>query len=168
MNYASYGRGDFVRRIRIVSGTLIGAMIAMLAIPFPAKASLGGNAVSVVADRAYMQGKLSKAAKDAYTVQEIQAPTGVVVREYVSQSGTVFAVAWQGPTQPDLRQVLGSYFTTFTQALQAQRATRPARGPLVIQQPGLVVEMGGHMRWVVGRAYIPGMMPAGVQAGEIR
>ena len=152
----------------IASGTFIVAMVAMLATPFPAKASLGGKTVSVIADQAYMQGKLTRTAKDAYTVQEIQAPTGVVVREYVSQSGMVFSVAWQGPTQPDLRQVLGSYFTTFTQAVQAQRATRVARGPLVIKQPGLVVEIGGHMRWFVGRAYVPGMIPAGVALEEIR
>ncbi|HEV2290078.1 MAG TPA: DUF2844 domain-containing protein [Candidatus Acidoferrales bacterium] len=157
-----------MRRILIASATFIGAMIVILTVPFSARASLGGSAVSVIADQAHMQGKLMRTAKSAYTVQEIQAPTGVVVREYVSQSGMVFAVAWQGPTQPDLRQVLGTYFTTFTQAVQAQRATRVARGPLVIKQPGLVVEIGGHMRWFVGRAYVPGMVPVGVALEEIR
>lgn len=153
-----------MKRILLV----IAAVIAILAIPFPAEASLGGNINSVQADQTRLQGKLSSTANGAYTIEEIQAPTGVVVREYVSSSGTVFAVTWHGPTRPDLRQVLVTYMTTFTEALQAQRGSRVVRGALVIRQPGLVVEMGGHMRWLVGRAYVPNMVPAGVQMEEIR
>jgi hypothetical protein len=92
----------------------------------------------------------------------------VTVREFVSSAGKVFAVAWQGPIHPDLQQLLGTYYEQYTQAVQAQRATRKGRGPLLIQEPGLVVQVSGHMRAFVGRAYVPQMMPAGVKVEDIR
>jgi hypothetical protein len=106
-------------------------------------------------------------AASSYTVHEIQAATGTVVREYVS-GGKVFAVAWQGPWPPDMRQLLGSYFDQYTQAAQSPSSFRGGRGPRMIQQPGLVVQIGGHARSFAGRAYIPEMLPAGVLGEDIR
>jgi hypothetical protein len=143
-------------------------MLTILAIPFPAVASLGGDTKSVQADQARLHGTLRSTTNGTYTVNEIRAPTGVVLREYVSLAGKVFGVAWQGPSRPDLRQVLGAYFEPFMEAVQAQKTPRVARGPLVIEQAGLVVEMGGHMRSFFGRAYIPEIMPPDVTAKEIQ
>ena len=42
------------------------------------------------------------------------------------------------------------------------------RGPLLIQEPGLVVQSGGHMRAYFGRAYIPDQVPQGVNIEEIK
>ena len=55
-------------------------------------------------------------------------PSGTTVREYVSSNGTVFAVAWQGPWLPDLRQMLGPYFDDYQRALQSTTGKRRARG----------------------------------------
>jgi len=140
----------------------------MLAFPFTISASLGGDVTSVQADRAKMQGSLRTTSADSYNLHEIQASTGVTVREYVSTAGKVFAVTWKGPFHPDLRQVLGAYFDQYEQAAQAQIATRRGRGPLLIQQPGLVVQISGHMKAFVGKAYVPGMMPAGVHVEDIQ
>ncbi len=147
---------------------IFAATIFMTAMP--AYAGLGEDANSVQADRARMQASLRTTQAQAYTVQEIQAPTGIVVREYVSPaSGKVFAVAWQGPWPPDMRQILASYFDQFQQAAQAQAGTaRAMRRPIVINLPGLVVESSGHMRSFSGRAYIPAMLPPGVTAEAIR
>lgn len=146
----------------------IAVTLMTLVIPSRAKASLGGDLTSVQADKVRLQGTLRSTSNGLYTIQEVKAPTGVLVREYVSSAGKVFAVAWQGPTRPDLRQILGSYFDAFTEAVQAKRASRVVRGPLAINQAGLVVEMGGHMRWFVGRAYVSAMMPAEVRTEDIR
>lgn len=143
-------------------------ILATLAIPLSAQASLGGDAASVHADQMHFQSVLRSTANSAYTVQELKAPTGVMVREYVSTAGKVFAVSWQGPVRPDLQQLLGSYFQTFIQAVHAQKPSRMKRAPLVINQPGFVFAMGGHMRWIVGRAYDPTLVPANVQMEEIR
>ncbi len=143
-------------------------ILLMLVLPFPLLATLGGDVTSVQTDQAKMQGTLRTISVDSYTVHEIAAPTGVAVKEYVSSTGMVFAVAWKGPVHPDLRQLLGMYFDQYTQAVQAQRATRRGGGPLLIQQTGLVIQISGHMRSFAGRAYVPQMMPAGVHTEDIR
>jgi hypothetical protein len=153
-----------------VKPILLAVVAALLisAVPLPAGASLGGTVASVQADQTRMHGALNAVKNDRYTVDELKAPTGVTVREYVSPAGQVFAITWQGPTRPDLQQVLGTYFQTFKAAVQAKQKTTRIRGPLYIDQAGLVVQMGGHMRWLVGRAYVPSMVPSNVELEEIR
>jgi hypothetical protein len=138
--------------------------VAAAALALPAAASLGGDEASVAADHAVLEGNIKVARVQRYAVHEIAAPSGTVVREFVSPAGKVFAVAWSGPTMPDLRQVLGPYFDTYVAAL----AQRKARGPVNVVLPGLVVQSGGHMRAFVGKAYLPDGMPAGVGSEEIR
>jgi len=59
--------------------------------------------------RAYVRAEL-------YTMHELEATTGTKVREYLDGEGKVFAVAWQGPFRPNLRELLGSYYETFLKA----------------------------------------------------
>jgi len=139
--------------------------LMMLFVPFSASAALGGGVASVQADQIQMNGTLRTAAVGKYTEYEIQVPSGTVVREYVSSAGVVFAVAWEGPSLPDLRQVLGTYFEQYVEAAKTQGG---GAGPRVIRQPGLVVHAGGHMRAFSGRAYIPQMLPQGVSPDEIQ
>ena len=145
-----------------------GILLTALTPCFQACASLGGDMTSVRDDQTKMQGTLRTTSHDFYDIHEIQASNGVVVREYVSQSGKVFGVGWEGRSHPDLRQVLGSYYDLYVQAVQTQRAQRHGHGPMLIEQPGLVVQMGGHMGSLVGRAYIPQNLPAGIRLEEIR
>jgi hypothetical protein len=147
---------------------LLALALLALALPFRAWAVLGGGVRSVQDDQVHMQGALRITNAQAFTVHEIRAPQGTVVREYVSPAGKVFGVAWEGPLLPDLRQVLGEHFDHFTQAVEAARASRHGHGSLVIQLPGLVVESTGHMRSFQGRAYIPETLPEGVHADAIR
>jgi hypothetical protein len=140
----------------------------MFAVTFSAYASLGGDMTSVRDDQAKLQGTLRTTSKDSYDVHEIQSTSGVVVREYVSRSGAVFGVAWLGRTHPDLRQVLGASYDQYVKAVDAQRAQRHGRGPLLIQVPGLVMQMGGHMGALTGMAYLPQSLPAGVRAEDIQ
>ena len=144
---------------------MLAAMAAILGVvALPAFAALGGDDASVAADHVHLKGSLKIARAQRYTVHEIQTPYGTVVREYVSPEGKVFAVAWSGPTMPDLRQVLGAHFDDYVNAV----AKRARRGPVQILQPGLVVQSSGRMRAFVGNAYLPEVLPQGVGAGEIR
>lgn len=147
---------------------IIHGVLAMITLPFPLLASLGGDTSSVRADQEKMQGTLRTSSGDSYTLHEIQTSAGVAVKEYVSPSGKVFAVSWQGPFHPDLRQLLGAYFEEYAQAIQEQREQRRGHGPLLIQHAGLVVQVSGHLRAFVGRAYVPQQVPAGVRAEDIR
>jgi hypothetical protein len=155
-------------RLGFITSKIGIAAVLLILGALPAWASLGGDRASVDADQVHLQGTRTTKAVESYTVHEIHAAGGVVVREYVSADGKVFAIGWNGPWMPDLRQLLGGYFEQYVQAAKAQNAARPGRRPLMIEQPGLVVEVGGHPRAFTGRSYVPEMLPAGVRAEEIR
>jgi hypothetical protein len=141
----------------------------MFARPTPVTAALGGDETSVQNDRAHMRAALLGIRRaERYTVHEMQESSGTKVREYVSTTGTVFGVAWDGPWQPDLRQVLGTYFAQYVQTASATRTRRPGHGPLLIQEPGLVVQLSGHPRAFAGRAYVPALLPQGLGLDTIR
>ncbi len=140
---------------------------ALLLLPFQAHASLGGNAASIEADRAALKGRVQARQSALYSVREIQATSGMVVREYVSPAGIVFAVGWQGPYTPDLQQLLGKYFDMYAAGAKAQKASYVGRRPLHLELPGLVVQRSGHMRAEFGRAYIPERVPLGAKVEEL-
>lgn len=145
---------------------LLSAILAAATAAFavPAAAALGGDESTVASDNAVLSGRIKVARVQRYAVHEIAAPSGTVVREFVSPAGKVFAVAWSGPTMPDLRQVLGPYFDTYVAAV----AQRKAKGPVNVVLPGLVVQSSGHMRAFSGKAYLPDAVPAGVASEEIK
>jgi hypothetical protein len=148
------------------AGTVVACTLVLASVPASLKASLGGEISTVETDRMVMSGVRRTLAGAGYTVHEIQAPTGTVVREFVSSSGTVFAVAWQGPFIPNLRLLLGPHFDAFSTAASS-RPKRPGHGPLLVATPGLVVESGGKMRAFFGRAYLPDLLPPGLAEGSI-
>jgi len=100
----------------------------------------------------------------AYTVHEMQTESSTIVREFVSPAGKVFGISWQGPTRPDLQQMLGAYYSEFSRAVPIRRV----HGPVTIQTPNLVIQSGGHMRALTGRAYAPAMVPADVRLEDIK
>jgi hypothetical protein len=132
----------------------------------PVMAALGGDVSSVEADRAYLKGALTGfRTVQGYGVHELTTAAGVHVREYVA-GGRVFAVSWQGPVIPDLRQVLGTYHATYAQAAAAPHAG--GHRHMKIEQPGLVVESNGRMRAFYGRAWDPALLPANFSVADIR
>ncbi len=114
-----------------------------------------------------MNASVSVTSRDGYEVHEVQAPGGTVVDEYVSPSGTVFAVAWHGQFPPPMQQILGTYFEQYSAALQARPKIYGHR-PVNIQEQGLVVQTGGHMRAHFGRAYDPTLLPQGFTVNQIQ
>lgn len=148
-------------------GFRVAAILCVLLWTLNCFGALGGDVSSVQSDAIQLQGTLRVTPNASYTVHEIQTPTGIKVREFVSPAGKVFAIAWQGPWRPDLHQLLGSYFAQFQQAARAGKQ-RPGRGPLSIHQGNLVVEHSGHMRSFLGRAYLTDEIPSGVTAESIR
>src|SRR5437763_9049698 len=143
-------------------------LVAAAAWPAAASAALGGTVASVEADRIHAQGSLTRIVRsDTYALHEIRSAAGTMIREYVSSSGTVFAVAWQGPWMPDMSQVLGAHYEHYQRAMTARARTRRSRGLVVIDDQDLVVQMSGHPRSFSGRAYIPGLVPQGMQIDAI-
>ena len=155
-------------RMQPGSCALCAGVVVLLLLPFQAWAVLGGDTSSVHSDVARMKGTLRVHQDESYIVHEIKADTGTVVREYVSPTGTVFAVSWAGAFVPDMQQLLGAYFQQYSAAVKARKASYVGRRPINIQEPGLVVQAGGHMRAYSGRVYIPRLVPEGVKAEDIR
>jgi len=141
------------------------ALLVLVFCASPLLAALGQSEQSVQADRKRMSGTLRSATFEGYTVHEIDAGGGMVVREYVSPVGMVFGVVWEGTTMPDLSNLLGPYFTQF----QENVAAHPhRRGPVYVQSGTLVVESGGHMRAFRGRAYVTDLIPANLTKDVVR
>lgn len=149
-----------------------------------AMASLGGPLDSIESDRKAFEGKLSEIvvpqarnAQRHYTEHLIQQD-GTEIREYALPDGTVFAVTWRGPTQPDLSVLLGSYYNEYQDTLALlQRSTsqhsndrtaqRRGRSARVIRSKNMVLERSGHMRDIRGKAYLPQLMPDGVHPEDL-
>jgi hypothetical protein len=93
---------------------------------------------------------------DAYTM-----------REYISPSGVVFAVAWNGLTPPEMSHVLGSYLREYRTA-RDRTARVKGRRNRVIQSDRVIVENWGHMRSLEGRAYDASLFPSGVTLEDIK
>ena len=152
-------------------GSFLTALLALwgcvLAVPLHVFAALGGDVSSVAVDQAHLRATLHSTQKAGYAVHELRADSGLVVREFSTPDGKIFAVAWEGPVIPDLRQILGSHFDDFQRAANMQNR-HGVHGPVFIQQNGLTVELGGHMRSYRGKAYLSNEIPASVRAEELR
>lgn len=157
---------DSALPLALALGTLLLAGEAMV----PARAGLGDPVSSVAADRVSMKGQLRTQSQPGYSVQEITAANGGIVREYVTPSGVVFAVSWSGPAMPDLQQTLGTYFTQYVSAVKSQRASGRGAGHhhLEIRGPSLVVHAGGHMRQYFGLAYVPSLVPQNLSISALQ
>jgi len=143
----------------------MGLLIVMLGFSGTALAVLGGKVDSVAADQSHMKASLKVTSNGLFQIHELRTDGGNVVREFVSPEGKVFGVAWMGSQMPQYSLLLGSYTDEINKAAQARWNHR---APLSIHEPGFVFSAFGHMRFFTGRAYIPGLVPAGVTAEEIR
>jgi len=134
----------------------------------PAHAALGDTISSVHADRSAMRGQLVATPLVNYDVQEITSGE-LVVREYVTRAGQVFAVSWQGPTLPDLSQLLGRYFARFQSAALAQHQVNPGiHRVFTLKQSDLVILSTGRLRAFHGIAYLPTLVPSGVSVDQLQ
>jgi len=145
---------------------LLSATVAFAALlPGMASATLGEPESSVQADGQQLQGSIKESDYGRYRVHEIDLPSGTLVREYSGLDGIVFAVTWNGPFMPNLRQTLGRYFDAYMTAAKAKHADHHH---LQIQQSDLVVQASGHMHAFSGRAYLPPAVPGGVSVGDLQ
>jgi len=130
----------------------------------PARAALGEMRDSIHGDVQTLKGELTTREMSGYSIEQITRADGATLREVVSPQGLIFGIAWQGPTMPNLTQVLGPSSVAF------QKATQPVhrRGPLSVHVGQLVVETGGHMRAFHVRAYLVNLVPAGISEDVVQ
>ena len=153
------------RRYAMLIGLVVS--VAVFAFAHQSQATLGEHARSVESDRAVLSAETAVITPgDGYTVHEM-ASSAVALREYVTPSGVIFAVAWNGLSTPDLDQILGSYAGEYQAALQGSERQKGNRH-LQVKSQNIKVERWGHMRALHGRAYIPALIPPGVSADVIK
>lgn len=177
-----------VRRAGRVTALVLPCSLLALCASQSAHAALGGAPLTAPSDasvssrvvqpagaaQSVMRSQSSAAsstssASSSYTIRETTFGNGTVVREYLSASGAVFGIAWHGPQMPDLSELLGSYFPQYVAGVKAVRAARGnARGPVSVDDSGLVVRSGGHMGGFSGVAWLPSQLPAGVSGSDIQ
>lgn len=131
-----------------------------------ASAALGEPATTISSDRAALAaGRGRRDVHASFAVERLVSQAGTV-REYVSPSGVVFAVAWEGVSHPDLSVLLGSYAAPVHRAL-AREGPTPGRRSRRIETGGAVLETWGHMRALRGRAWVPALLPPGVTDDDV-
>ncbi len=142
------------------------ALAACLSMPVVAFAALGDTVASVETDRVQMKAtaRVARSASN-YTVHELTLNSGATVREYVASSGSIFGVAWNGPTAPNLQQILGQYFSALSDTTAVKRASHTQ---MRVEKADLVVHASGHMRAFAGHAYLTSKLPQGVTAADIQ
>ena len=133
----------------------------------PAWAVLGKYESSVSGDQQDMKSEDRVQDFQAYKVHELTSANGTTVREYVSPKGLVFGVAWQGPFMPNMEQLLGSYVTNLQTASKSQTQVRHLRG-LIVRTNDFVFASGGHMRFWMGSAFVPSLVPSNVSVEVVR
>lgn len=146
----------------------LGLAACCLCFSTAASAKLGGSVSSVAADRGRIAVSMNSVAMGRYTRHELMRPNGGSVREFTNAAGVVFAVTWSGPGKPDLKTLLGSYFSTFqANSIATARQMHSLRRPPQVAQPDLQIQAGGHMGWFHGVAFIPSLAPAGFSPGDL-
>lgn len=155
------------------------ALAAAVVLSLPAHAALGGaptwNAGASNPDTRQQTVRMAAAsaaastASTGYTVTTTTLPSETVVNEYVDNTGKVFAVSWHGPRTVPLRKLLGASFEKWHEGLDEARTRRGGgNGPIAVHAQDLVVETGGHMGAISGRAWLPSALPAGFNTDQIQ
>lgn len=146
------------------NASLIVAVSLLSAMSTVCFAALGGDLTSIQADQTRMRARREVTQAARYSMHEMRTESGIRVREFVSPAGKVFGVSWQGPTRPDMQQLLGSYYDEYTRSLPVRRV----HGPVTIQTGNAILQSGGHQQALFGRAYVPDLVPDGVRLEEIQ
>lgn len=138
------------------------ALLALLMLAPSARAGLGDQ---IDTQQPSGAGLTLKEAQPAYQVFEsVDSTDHVTLEQYATSTGTVFAVAWRGAGMPDLQAVFGAYFTQFTSLRQHSAASRHL---LSINDPSLMVDIHGPNGDIIGRAWVPALVPAGVDVNTV-
>jgi len=107
------------------------------------------------------------AATNLYTMTAVTLDSGLVIKEFASPDGSVFAVSWRGPVLPDLSTLLGTYFPVFMLANEEARATGRRGSPVSVARDGLVVQAGGRHPHFFGYAYVTHLTPSGINIKDV-
>ncbi len=138
----------------------------LLSLASPAFAALGGKAASIDTDRVRLHARISRSVAVGATQNDLILNDGTVTRQFTNAAGMVFAVSWNGPMRPNLRQLFGDYYPRLQAA--ASRTNRlHARLAFTASDADFVVRSGGHPGAFWGYAVLLNQVPAGFDASRM-
>jgi hypothetical protein len=129
------------------------------------EAALGEDVSSIGSMQLRLGASLQVHARSRFAIHELALPTGTTLREFVGESGKVFAVSWSGGFRPNLRDIMGAHYDRFIAAARGRRARRSI---VRYELPGMVVVMGGNMRAAFGQVTLTDLVPAGLTPEDLR
>ncbi|SEK49342.1 Protein of unknown function [Variovorax sp. YR750] len=100
----------------------------------------------------------------SWSMREVTLPDGLIQREYLTADGAVFAVAWRGSHRPELSVLLGTHYARqMSSNARAQRQMgRGSHATTTQADETFAVHASSHQRSSTGVAWLPGLLPAGV------
>lgn len=156
--------------MRVIRCTMAAVITLCLVLPLcrgtPAFAALGAPSATVEQDREKLNAAHRTEPRAGYTVHILEGP-GTTVRQYASPAGIIFGLAWNHQTGLlDLQGLFGPYYAEYAQALADQ--SPPHRRAHRMTTDHLVIERGGRMGAVWGRAWVLPLLPPGISEDHIQ
>jgi hypothetical protein len=134
-----------------------------------AQAVLGSTQDSIQADQIHFKGVRSRHIAWQMTTHEITLADGSGIKEYVNAAGQVFAVSWRTRLKPNLPLLLGASYAAMSEAaLEVPSGVAGMKRQRSVRLGNLVVHQGGRVNAFAGVAYVPALVPAGVDADALR
>ena len=130
-------------------------ILGALLLPCASRAELGGNIASILSEQKEFNSQLSSAQQNGVNVYTQTLPSGIVLQEYLSSNGVIFAVTWSGPSLPNLQVLLGGYFKDYLVAIKESRRS------VYLSNENIVIQSSGMMGAFQGFAFLPKQAPAG-------
>jgi hypothetical protein len=148
----------------------LSVLLAMAALLFTgaAQAVLGGAEDSVQADQIRLHGVRHERRDWQMATHEIRLGDGSGIKQYVNAAGVVFAVSWRTRLKPDLAALLGAQSGAYAASLTAPSGIGAAKHRQSVRRADLVLHQFGRQNAFAGLAYVPSLVPAGVDADALR
>ncbi len=133
-----------------------------------AQAVLGGAQDTIQVDQIRLRGVHRQHTEWSMTTHEISTGDGSTIKQYVNASGQVFAVSWRTRLKPRLEPLLGASYQVPAADTAALSGVASMKRQQSTRQPHLVLHQSGRMNAFAGLAYIPALVPPGVNADALR
>jgi hypothetical protein len=134
-----------------------------------AYAVLGDTQDTIQADQIRFKGLHSRHIAWQMTTHEITLADGSGIKEYVNAAGQVFAVSWRTRLKPNLQVLLGVHYAALSgAALEQPSGVSSLKRPQSVRLSNLVVHQAGRVNAFAGVAYVPALVPSGVDADALR
>jgi hypothetical protein len=153
---------------RRLSGAWLLAGAVLLFAPL-AQAELGAMQDTIQADQIRFKGQRSRHIELKMTTHEITLADGSGIKEYVNAAGQVFAVSWRTRLKPNLQSLLGAHYADLSAAQpEVPSGVSGIKRQRSVRLTNLVVHQTGRVNAFAGVAYVPALVPSGVDADALR